>query len=111
MFDECPIQANAHRHSWLNRVFFFFFKSGNIRSYEVLVPVAAEPRLKMLKSKLKAILPRRNNVQKGSDISPRPKPSTPNIAAQLSSPSPASSGATLAGRPSLVSTAIENGTN
>jgi hypothetical protein len=65
----------------------------------------------MLKSKLKAMLQRRNNVTKSGDISPRPKPSTLNIAAQLSSPSPASEPATLAGNPSLVSTAIENSTN
>lgn len=57
------------------------------------------------------MLLRRNNVQQSWDISPRPKPSTPNIAAQLSSSSPASSGATLAGRPSPVSTVSENGTN
>jgi len=65
----------------------------------------------MLKSKLKVLLRRGDKVQKRWDISPQPKPSTLNIATQLSSPSPTSSAAILTGKPSLVSTAIENGTN
>jgi hypothetical protein len=65
----------------------------------------------MLKSKLKAMLQRRNNERKSRDVSPRSKSSTLNIAAQLSSPSPPSSAATLAAGSTLVSTATENATN